>query len=313
MTVQIHAHCRLAARHDPALSVRRRPRRGSRRRASTGSARSGNVAREEGASFVVVAGDVFESNQLEPRTVRRTIEALRDVPVPIYLLPGNHDPLDASTIYRSPTFVEHKPERCDRARRFLVAGQVAPGVEVGGRTVAVEAGREKDLLRGRYSRAPGRPTLRLASCRPRSVPRDPLGWREPRGNRPRTSWRQRSRKERIAYLALGDRHSTTTSGLTAGADLVLRDSGADGARRIRCRKCPCRGNRRRPRIKGPNRGGSEPGRSSKRRSNSNSEAGGQRLAKWLDACPAKDRSAVRLKLYGHDLALDGCSAPGAPR
>ena len=35
----------------------------------------GNVAREEGASFVVVAGDVFESNQLEPRTVRRTIEA----------------------------------------------------------------------------------------------------------------------------------------------------------------------------------------------------------------------------------------------
>src|ERR1035437_7212692 len=72
--------------------------------------RIGALATEEKASFVVVAGDVFETNQVETRTVRRALEALSDVPVPVYLLPGNHDPLDAGSVYRSPTFNRQRPD-----------------------------------------------------------------------------------------------------------------------------------------------------------------------------------------------------------
>lgn len=72
--------------------------------------RIGALAREHDASFVVVAGDVFESNHLDRSIIARAFEALRQVPVPVYLLPGNHDPLDASAIYRSPQFRRACPD-----------------------------------------------------------------------------------------------------------------------------------------------------------------------------------------------------------
>ena len=64
----------------------------------------GRLAATEGAEFVVVAGDVFETNRVRPRTVGRALEAMASVAVPVFLLPGNHDPLDAATVYRSLTF-----------------------------------------------------------------------------------------------------------------------------------------------------------------------------------------------------------------
>jgi DNA repair exonuclease SbcCD nuclease subunit len=73
--------------------------------------RIGQLAESKNASFVVVAGDVFESNQLDPRTVARALEAMRSVPVPIYLLPGNHDPLDPVSVYHSKAFGDGKPDK----------------------------------------------------------------------------------------------------------------------------------------------------------------------------------------------------------
>ncbi|MCI0546067.1 MAG: DNA repair exonuclease, partial [Candidatus Rokubacteria bacterium] len=71
--------------------------------------RLGELAREHGAEFMVVAGDVFETNQVERRTVARALEALAEVPVPVFLLPGNHDPLDAASVFRSPGFASRRP------------------------------------------------------------------------------------------------------------------------------------------------------------------------------------------------------------
>jgi DNA repair exonuclease SbcCD nuclease subunit len=71
--------------------------------------RIGELAAREDARFVVVAGDVFETNRVRPRTVGRALEAMTAIPVPVLLLPGNHDPLDAASVYRSPTFVRAKP------------------------------------------------------------------------------------------------------------------------------------------------------------------------------------------------------------
>lgn len=64
-------------------------------------AKLGKLAVEHQAQFIVVAGDVFESNQLSRQTVVRTMDALKALTVPVFLLPGNHDPLDGSSIFNT--------------------------------------------------------------------------------------------------------------------------------------------------------------------------------------------------------------------
>src|SRR5690349_1108728 len=70
----------------------------------------GPLANDAGAEFVVVAGDVFEDNQLAPREVSLSLEAMRGIGVPVYLLPGNHDPLDAASVYTSALFTAECPD-----------------------------------------------------------------------------------------------------------------------------------------------------------------------------------------------------------
>jgi DNA repair exonuclease SbcCD nuclease subunit len=64
----------------------------------------GQLAKQHDAQFMVVAGDVFESNQLNRQTLTRTLEALKSVSVPVFLLPGNHDPLNGASIFAAPEF-----------------------------------------------------------------------------------------------------------------------------------------------------------------------------------------------------------------
>ena len=72
--------------------------------------RIGTLAEAEGCSFVVVCGDVFESNLVSRQVVVRALGAMAATPeVTFYLLPGNHDPLNAASVYRSPTFTRHTP------------------------------------------------------------------------------------------------------------------------------------------------------------------------------------------------------------
>jgi DNA repair exonuclease SbcCD nuclease subunit len=70
----------------------------------------GRVAKDEKCQFMLVCGDAFESNQVDRKTVARALEALKDVQVPVFILPGNHDPLNAASVYRSSTFIGRKPE-----------------------------------------------------------------------------------------------------------------------------------------------------------------------------------------------------------
>lgn len=69
----------------------------------------GALVRERGCDFVVVAGDVFDSNLLSSQTVRRALDVLGAVAAPVYLLPGNHDAYNAATIYRSAVFQRECP------------------------------------------------------------------------------------------------------------------------------------------------------------------------------------------------------------
>ncbi|MBN2462655.1 MAG: metallophosphoesterase [Dehalococcoidia bacterium] len=69
----------------------------------------GKIAAESNCQFVVVCGDAFESNQVDRKTVARALEALKEVPLPVWILPGNHDPLNEASVYSSKSFVQGKP------------------------------------------------------------------------------------------------------------------------------------------------------------------------------------------------------------
>ena len=84
---------------------------------------------EVGAEFVIVAGDVFEHNQLAPHVVAQSLEAMRGIGVPVYLLPGNHDPLDAGSVYTSALFTAQRPDNVVVLDRDGLV-DVRPGVQI---------------------------------------------------------------------------------------------------------------------------------------------------------------------------------------
>jgi DNA repair exonuclease SbcCD nuclease subunit len=89
----------------------------------------GALAADAGAEFVVVAGDVFEHNQLAPQVISQSLESMRAIGIPVYLLPGNHDPLDASSVYTSGLFTAECP---DNVIVLDQAGfhEVRPGLQI---------------------------------------------------------------------------------------------------------------------------------------------------------------------------------------
>lgn len=266
--------------------------------------RIGVLAETERCDFVVVCGDVFESNHLDRQVVVRSLEAMAEIPVPVLLLPGNHDPLDAASVYASPTFTTHRPDHV----RVIADDEpvaVAPGVEVVGAPWA--------------SKRPGRDLVADAcrGLRPDGTQRILLGHGAVDVLSP-----DRHDPTRIAtdvlhaaidadvvhYVALGDRHSTTSVGSTGriwysgapeptdfvevepGMALVVELDERDGGKP----------------------GGSEPGgtrcrvtrhpvgtwRFEEHRHELAGSSDVDRLARWFDGLGAKERTVVRLTLIG---------------
>lgn len=129
MTTFIHTadwHLGLSPRF---LAEDARPRYAEdRRRAVRAIAR---IAQEEEAAFVVVAGDVFDSNHVDRAEVARAADAMRAFEVPVLILPGNHDPLDAGSVYTSRAFVDNAPDNVVVVTDSTPI-DVAPGVQVVG-------------------------------------------------------------------------------------------------------------------------------------------------------------------------------------
>ena len=168
-----------------------------------------DLALAEGASFGIVAGDVFESNLLSPQVVARSLEAMRASRLRWYLLPGNHDPLDAASIYRQRDFLEHKPEN----------------VEVIADRLPISVGEGAELLGAPWpNKRPLRDLVKAALTeveRANGVTRIAIGHgavdalapdkRNP-ANISLSDAERAIEDGRIQYLALGDRHSSTDVG-----------------------------------------------------------------------------------------------------
>ncbi len=170
---------------------------------------AGRVARDEGCAFVVVASDVFESNQLRQGTVLRALDAMGEMGVPVYLLPGNHDPLDAMSIYRQPTFLGACPDNVtvlDSEGPY----EVAPGVEI---VAAPWRGKHpgRDLVADALTHVgPADGTLRVMVGHGGVDVLDPSG-RNPAAIATGPLF-EAVRAGQIHYVALGDRHSRTDVG-----------------------------------------------------------------------------------------------------
>lgn len=252
----------------------------------------GRIAHETGADFVVVSGDVFETNRVDPRTVRRALEALSGVPVPVFLLPGNHDPLDAASVFRSPTFLRGKPAQVT-VLEDTTPHEVAPGIEVIG-APWMSKRPLRDLVADTYAGlepVPG--TVRILVAH--GATDDLIAVDDPAAIRLAAA-EAAITDGRVAYIALGDRHSTTDVGSTgriryAGApeptdydeldsgNMLLVEIGDDGACAV---------------TKHP----TGTWRFVRERFELEGQTGIDDLATWLDAQPAKDRTIIKLTLVG---------------
>jgi DNA repair exonuclease SbcCD nuclease subunit len=173
--------------------------------------RIGDLALAEGCSFVVVGGDVFESNQVERQVVVRSLEAMKGVPdVTFYLLPGNHDPLDAASVFRSKTFVDNCPAN------VVVLESSDPVVAADGIEIVGAPWSTKRPLGDLVARAvvdlPDNGTLRVV------VGHGSTDSLSPNPNDPAlislSDLEAAIAAGAVHYVALGDRHSTTEVGGT---------------------------------------------------------------------------------------------------
>lgn len=171
----------------------------------------GRLAAEHDAAFVVVAGDVFDDNQVDRRTVLRTCEVLRGFPdIPVLLLPGNHDPLDAGSVLASEAFAEHAPPQV-RVVTGIDPIHVADDVEVVGAPWPVKhpvRNPALDLLETLPATAGIRVLLAHGG-----VP-EVSGDFEQVGLLPTATLEQALQAGLVHFVALGDRHSATAVGTT---------------------------------------------------------------------------------------------------
>ncbi|MEX2562722.1 MAG: DNA repair exonuclease, partial [Nitriliruptoraceae bacterium] len=168
-----------------------------------------DVAREHACAFVVVAGDVFDTNQPQRRTLERALEALASFDVPVYLLPGNHDHQGAESVYRHEAFATRCPahvEILDDDPRTPMAG-----VEVVGAPWTSNHPLE-DLVTRRCRTLKPSGTVRVVVGHGQVD--DVVGDHGELATIRLADLEAAMRETNVAYVALGDRHSALAVGET---------------------------------------------------------------------------------------------------
>ena len=90
--------------------------------------RISELARSEAVDFVLIAGDLFEHHDVDEAVVRRTVTVLDGfAPIPVFVLPGNHDPLVAGGVWDRQSWqrVGAHVTLLGEAKEILVSDRVA--------------------------------------------------------------------------------------------------------------------------------------------------------------------------------------------
>ncbi|TCC25631.1 metallophosphoesterase family protein [Kribbella speibonae] len=169
-------------------------------------ARIGEVAERTGAAFVVVTGDVFEHNQVERQTILRACEALKRIPVPVVLLPGNHDALEPGSLWTSSQWLAHAPEHVTVLTE-TTSFQIVPGVEIVGAPWRSRRPLSDPAAPGyaALEAAPGTTRILLAHGQLTSL----SGGMSDVPTIDQQALEAAVADGRLQYVGLGDRHSTT--------------------------------------------------------------------------------------------------------
>ena len=81
--------------------------------------RIGAAARQQGASAVVVAGDLFDSTTVAISTALEVLEAIGAMALPVLVIPGNHDHAAPGGIWDSPDWQRHQRDRAPNLQLLL--------------------------------------------------------------------------------------------------------------------------------------------------------------------------------------------------
>ncbi len=176
--------------------------------------RVGEVANERGAEFVVVAGDIFDSFVPDRRIIARAVEALETFNVPVYLLPGNHDADSPAALWAISDVVERLPAGVLVLRDSTPVAVPGTGVEVVGAPL-LSRKPDRDLVTevlGGLEPAPaGKARVVVGHGQVEGV-----AWSGPDESSliSVAGLESAVADGRATYIALGDRHSTTSVGTT---------------------------------------------------------------------------------------------------
>src|ERR1700758_3990171 len=168
----------------------------------------GALAAEVGAEFVVVAGDVFEHNQLAPPVIGQSLEAMRAIGIPGSRLPGNHAPLDASSVYTGALFTAERPDNVVVLDRAGIH-EIRPGLEIVAAPWRSKAP-TTDMVAEVLEALPPQPVTRILLAHGGVDVLDP--------DRDKPSLIRLAKLEdalargAVHYVALGDKHSLTQVG-----------------------------------------------------------------------------------------------------
>jgi len=171
----------------------------------------GRIAAKSSCQFVAVCGDAFESNQIDRKTVARALEALKEVPVPVWILPGNHDPLNEVSVYLSKSFVEAKPANVN-VIGDSTAIQVDPGVELVGAPWLSKRMPENPFYEATKSLERSDSVTRIVLAHGIVDLFTPA--KDAPGVLAADSLDRVVQDRRVSFVALGDRHSRTKVGAT---------------------------------------------------------------------------------------------------
>lgn len=171
----------------------------------------GALAAEVDADFVTVGGDAFDDNAVDRRTVLKAREALASFPaVPVLVLPGNHDALEAGSVFRRHEFESGLPPNV-RVVSDTAPIEVPPGVEVVGGPFTVRHPATNPLIRAVEGLTPSS-QLRILLGHGNL---DAVAGSFDQAGLLRLSELEGWLSEGLAhFVALGDRHSATSVGDT---------------------------------------------------------------------------------------------------
>ncbi|MHB1502005.1 MAG: metallophosphoesterase family protein [Candidatus Dormibacteria bacterium] len=166
------------------------------------------IASDNACEFVVVAGDIFDSFQPDSRVIARAVDALAGFTVPVYLLPGNHDPDSPAALWSVGDTVDRLPPLVSLLRDSSPVSVPGTGAEVVGAPwpsrrpdadLVSEALRSLDPVgHGRFRIVVGHGAVDTRSPDPLNPSLISVAALE-----------SAIEEGRASYVALGDRHSAT--------------------------------------------------------------------------------------------------------